>query len=150
MVRISDRKRLMKGKDYHPIAVCLIIEDVIDSLPPMKPILNIAAYQFVRLEALEDLRVQMLDALNSRQLKGTVLLAGEGINVFLAGAEVQLRDFLAWLRMDQRFAPIEVKESWSDDQPFKKALVKVKNEIIRMNHPAIQPCLLYTSDAADE
>ena len=121
------------------MAVCLIIEDVTDSLPPMKPILNIAAYQFVRLEALEDLRVQMLDALNSRQLKGTVLLAGEGINVFLAGAEPQLRDFLAWLRMDQRFAAIEVKESWSDDQPFNKALVKVKNEIIRMNHPAIQP-----------
>ena len=121
------------------MGVCLIIEDVIDSLPPMKPILNIAAYHFVRLESLEELRQQMLDAMNSRQLKGTVLLAGEGINVFLAGAESQLRDFLAWLRMDQRFAAIEVKESWSDDQPFKKALVKVKNEIIRMNHPAIQP-----------
>ena len=139
MVRFSYRKRLIDCKDYHPMGVCLIIEDVIDSLPPMKPILNIAAYQFVRLEALEDLRQQMLDALNSRQLKGTVLLAGEGINVFLAGSELLLRDFLAWLRMDQRFAAIEVKESWSDDQPFKKALVKVKNEIIRMNHPAIQP-----------
>jgi hypothetical protein len=62
-VRISCRKRINKGKDYHPMAVCLIIEDVIDYLPPMKPILNIAAYQFVRLEELEGLRQQMLDAL---------------------------------------------------------------------------------------
>jgi UPF0176 protein len=58
-----------------------------DYLPPMKPILNIAAYQFVRLEELEGLRQQMLDALNARELKGTILLAGEGINVFLAGTE---------------------------------------------------------------
>jgi predicted sulfurtransferase len=41
-----------------------------EHLPPMKPILNIAAYQFVRLEELEGLRQQMLDALNARQLKG--------------------------------------------------------------------------------
>jgi UPF0176 protein len=121
------------------MAVCLIIEDLIDHLPPMKPILNIAAYQFVRLEALEELRVQMLEALNTRQLKGTILLAGEGINLFLAGQELQTREFLVWLRTDQRFSAIEVKESWSDEQPFNKALVKVKNEIIRMNHPAIQP-----------
>jgi UPF0176 protein len=109
------------------MAVCLIIEDVIDSLPPMKPILNIAAYQFVRLEALEELRLHMLDALNSHQLKGTILLAGEGINLFLAGQEHQTRDFLVWLRADQRFSAIEVKESCSDEQPFKIALVKVKN-----------------------
>jgi UPF0176 protein len=139
MVGISYGKGINKGKDYHPMAVCLIIEDVIDFLPPMKPILNIAAYQFVRLEALEDLRVQMLDALNSHQLKGTILLAGEGINLFLAGQALQTREFLVWLRADQRFSAIEVKESWSDEQPFNKALVKVKNEIIRMNHPAIQP-----------
>ena len=121
------------------MAVCLIIEDVIDYLPPMKPILNIAAYQFVRLEALEDLRAQMLDALQRGHLKGTILLAGEGINLFLAGGESMVRDFLAWLRSDQRFAAIEVKESWSDEQPFGKSLVKIKNEIIRMNHPTIQP-----------
>ncbi|MDP3620560.1 MAG: sulfurtransferase [Polynucleobacter sp.] len=105
----------------------------------MKPILNIAAYQFVSLSALEDLRADMRDALNTRQLKGTILLAEEGINLFLAGTEPMIRDFLVWLRSDPRFAPIEVKESWSDEQPFGKALVKIKNEIIRMNHPTIRP-----------
>jgi UPF0176 protein len=46
---------------------------------------------------------------------------------------------MAWLRNDNRFANLAVKESWSETQPFKKRLVKIKPEIIRMNHPAIQP-----------
>ena len=44
-----------------------------------------------------------------------------------------------WLRQDNRFAALEPKESWSDSVPFRKLLVKVKNEIIRMNHPTIRP-----------
>ena len=105
----------------------------------MKSILNIAAYLFVSLDALPDLRANMLNECNSRGLKGTILLTGEGINLFLAGKEMELRGFLDWLRSDPRFTPLEVKESWSEDQPFKKMLIKLKNEIIRMNHPAIRP-----------
>jgi len=105
----------------------------------MKPILNIAAYLFVSLDKLEELRSRMLQECNERHLKGTVLLTGEGINLFLAGAELEMRGFLKWLRSDSRFAAIEAKESWSDEQPFKKMLIKLKSEIIRMNHPSIQP-----------
>ena len=105
----------------------------------MNTTLNISAYKFVPLPDALALREELLARATSLQLKGTILLAEEGINLFLAGTEPMLREFLAWLRSDQRFAPIEVKESWSDNQPFKKALVKIKNEIIRMNHPAIQP-----------
>ncbi len=47
--------------------------------------------------------------------------------------------FLEGLRADPRFADLEAKESWSQRQPFRKLLVKVKREIIRMNSPAIQP-----------
>jgi predicted sulfurtransferase len=50
-----------------------------------------------------------------------------------------VRGFVASLRQDARFADLEPKESWSATQPFGKLLVKVKREIIRMNHPAIQP-----------
>jgi UPF0176 protein len=50
-----------------------------------------------------------------------------------------VRAFVAELKTDARFADIAPKESWSDTQPFKKMLVKVKGEIIRMNHPAIRP-----------
>ena len=105
----------------------------------MKSILNIAAYLFVSLDGLPELRTKMLDQCNERQLKGTILLTGEGINMFLAGKTEQLRGFLDWLRSDSRFKPLEAKESWSEDQPFKKMLIKLKNEIIRMNHPAIRP-----------
>jgi len=105
----------------------------------MKSILNIAAYLFVSLDGLPELRAKMLDECNARQLKGTILLTGEGINLFLAGKTEELRRFLDWLRSDARFKPLTAKESWSEEQPFKKMLIKLKNEIIRMNHPMIRP-----------
>jgi UPF0176 protein len=105
----------------------------------MKSILNIAAYLFVSLDGLPELRAKMLDECNTRQLKGTILLTGEGINLFLAGKKEELHGFLNWLRSDARFKPLIAKESWSEDQPFKKMLIKLKNEIIRMNHPMIRP-----------
>ena len=105
----------------------------------MKPILNIAAYLFVSLDNLPALRSKMLEECNARELKGTILLTGEGINLFLAGKTIAIRDFLDWLRSDSRFSPLEAKESWSDHQPFKKMLIKLKAEIIRMNHPSIRP-----------
>jgi len=105
----------------------------------VKPILNIAAYLFVSLNGLTELRTKMLDECQARHLKGTILLTGEGINLFLAGQEVKLRSFLDWLRADERFQALQTKDSWSEDQPFKKMLIKIKSEIIRMNHPAIRP-----------
>lgn len=73
------------------------------------------------------------------RLKGTIILAEEGINLFLAGEERDVRDFVDELRGDERFAPLTMKESWSDVQPFGRMLVKVKREIIRMDHPTIRP-----------
>lgn len=102
-------------------------------------VLNIAAYKFAALDTLLPLQASILQALQTRALKGTVLLAKEGINIFLAGAAPDIHDFLAWLRVDQRFAGLHAKESWSATQPFRKLLVKIKPEIIRMDHPAIQP-----------
>ena len=64
----------------------------------MKSILNIAAYLFVSLDGLADLRTKILNECKSQELKGTILLTGEGINMFLAGKESQLRGFLAWLK----------------------------------------------------
>ena len=76
---------------------------------------------------------------NALQLKGTILLAEEGINLFLAGPAPAVQEFVAQLRQDPRLADLSPKESWSATQPFKKMLVKVKREIIRMDHPAIRP-----------
>ena len=105
----------------------------------MRSVLNISAYRFVALDHPHDLRARLREAAAQRDLMGTILLAPEGINLFLAGAEAAIRAFLDELRSDARFAGLEAKESWSAEQPFRKLLVKVKREIIRMNHPAIQP-----------
>jgi UPF0176 protein len=102
-------------------------------------ILNISCYKFVALPDAQDLRQPCFDNALARQLKGTILIAEEGINFFLAGSADDVRSFVDWLRSDARFADLTPKESWSDTQPFRKMLVKVKNEIIRMNHPSIRP-----------
>jgi UPF0176 protein len=102
-------------------------------------ILNISAYKFVPLPDAVDLRETLLARANALQLKGTILLAEEGINLFLAGPAESVRGFITQLHTDTRFTDITPKESWSDKHPFRKMLVKVKGEIIRMNHPTIRP-----------
>lgn len=109
------------------------------SANPPAPILNVAAYRFVVVDDVPTLREQLLARARALELRGTILLAPEGINLFLAGAPAAVHDFLDALRADPRFAGLHAKESWSDRQPFGKLLVKAKREIIRMNHPAVQP-----------
>jgi len=102
-------------------------------------VVNIAAYKFVTLDELPALRERMRERALALGLKGTVLLAPEGINLFLAGSSLGIEGFLQWLRGDARFADLQVKFSDSDAVPFGKMLVKIKREIIRMDHPAICP-----------
>ena len=105
----------------------------------MQEILNIAAYKFVAIDDSPVLREDLRARAQALGLMGTILLAPEGINLFLAGPTDGVRAFLAHLRADARFADLEAKESWSAAQPFRRMLVKLKREIIRMDHPAIQP-----------
>ena len=105
----------------------------------MSGIVNIAAYQFVALDDLIALRTQLRTQAAAQQLKGTILLAHEGINFFLAGARVQIDRFLAQLHAMPAFAALTVKESRSDKQPFGKLLVKLKKEIISLGRPDIDP-----------
>lgn len=102
-------------------------------------ILNISCYTFVPLPDADALRVTLAERANALGLKGTVLLAEEGINFFLAGPAADIHAFVNALREDPRFADVAPKESWSDTVPFRKMLVKVKREIIRMDHPTIRP-----------
>ena len=105
----------------------------------MTLVLNISAYKFVPLPDADALRDSLAARATALQLKGTILLAEEGINLFLAGPAPAVQDFVAQLQQDTRFADLAPKESWSATQPFKKMLVKVKREIIRMDHPTIRP-----------
>jgi UPF0176 protein len=100
--------------------------------------LNISTYRFCELENLQELREKILNQCMVMDLKGTILLAPEGINMFLAAPEQDIRDFFIWLGQFPALKNIVTKDSWSDYQPFKKMLVKVKDEIIRMNHPAVK------------
>ncbi len=105
----------------------------------MTSVVNIAAYKFVPLDDLPGLRAHLLGQAGDAALKGTILLAEEGINLFLAGSADGIDAFLRGLRADARFADLEVKFSHSGDVPFRKLLVKIKREIIRMDHPTIRP-----------
>lgn len=105
----------------------------------MNTVLNISTYKFVPLPDAPALRETLLERALRRDLKGTILLAEEGINLFLAGPAEDVRGFITELHTDPRFADITPKESWSDTRPFRKMLVKVKGEIIRMNYPTIRP-----------
>lgn len=105
----------------------------------MSRILNIAAYRFAPLPDAHELAAKLRVSAASAGLKGTVLLAEEGINLFLAGPTEAVRAWLHDLRADARFANLPVKESWSEQVPFKRLLVKVKREIIRMNSRTVVP-----------
>jgi UPF0176 protein len=101
--------------------------------------LNLSGYAFVALHGLPALRQSLREAATAMDVKGTVLLAEEGINLFVAGPEAGLRDWLATLRRELSLQNLEVKESWSATPPFRHLRVKVKREIIRMNQPQVQP-----------
>jgi UPF0176 protein len=104
---------------------------------------NIAAYKFVSIPDPAVWRSILKERGKSLDLKGTILLTPEGINMFLAGERSATFAFIEYLREEPvfggRFVDIEYKESISDHQPFKRMVVRLKKEIITMRHPAIVP-----------
>ncbi|NQV26456.1 MAG: sulfurtransferase [Rhodopirellula sp.] len=102
-------------------------------------IVNIAAYKFVELDKLPQRREQIRELTRQLDLKGTVLLSEEGINLFVAGSRSAIDQFLAELRVDTPLSDLSVKESLSERQPFTRMLVKIKNEIISFGVDGIDP-----------
>lgn len=102
-------------------------------------ILNIAAYQFVPIADPDALVVRLRAAAEAHGLLGTVLVATEGLNLFLAGADTAIDAFLSNLRADVRFAGIAVKESRSATPPFARLKVKRKHEIIAFRQADSSP-----------
>jgi UPF0176 protein len=100
---------------------------------------NIAAYKFISLDKLEEMRPQYQELCSELELKGTILLTPEGINMFLSGSRGNIDRYLAWVRSDARLADLEWKESYSAEQSHKRMLVKIKKEIITMRMPLIKP-----------
>ncbi|HNB20895.1 MAG TPA: sulfurtransferase [Candidatus Melainabacteria bacterium] len=106
-------------------------------------IVNIAAYKFVGIPDPSAWLPELKERCVSLQLKGTILLATEGINLFLAGSRDSIDRFMHYLQSDDlfggRFTELDVKESYSVNQPFRKMVVRVAAEIITMRHPMIRP-----------
>ena len=105
------------------------------------PIENIAAYRFVRIADPDAVADRLRTHAETLGLRGSVLVAPEGLNLFLAGAVDAISAFLEALRADARFADLQAKHSRSADVPFARLRVKVKPEIIAFR----RDCLLYTS-----
>ncbi len=106
-------------------------------------ILNLSSYQFGTLDKIVEWRPLVTARCNELGLRGTILLAPEGINLFVAGEIPQVREFIDYVRHDPlfegKFAELQFKESLSEKQPFRRMLVKLKREIITMKKPAIKP-----------
>ncbi len=107
--------------------------------PESDAVANIAAYRFALLDGLPSLRADLLAFCRSHQLRGTILLSTEGINLFVAGARAGIDALLARLRSIQGLAQLEAKLSYTDHQPFRRMLVRIKKEIIAFGVPGIEP-----------
>jgi RluA family pseudouridine synthase len=104
-----------------------------------KRIVNIAAYKFVTLSELRMRRARLLALCKAWELKGTILLSGEGINLFVAGAAEKIDLLLAELRSLPGLEDLNPKRSETDHQPFSRMLVRLKKEIIAFGIDGIDP-----------
>ena len=107
-------------------------------------IVNVAAYLFTPLDRLPERREALKTLCRSENLKGTILLSPEGINLFMAGPRTGVHRLLETLRSDPLMASLTTKESFSDRQPFRRLLVKLKKEIIAFGIESVAP-QTYTS-----
>jgi|688.fasta_scaffold39362_3 UPF0176 protein len=109
------------------------------SLRYLMNIVNIAAYQFHPLDQLQSYRESFRQLCRRSELKGTILLSGEGINMFVAGSRLGVDAVLEMVRAIPGFESIPVKESVTDYQPFNRMLVKIKKDIVPVGCPEVSP-----------
>ena len=98
-----------------------------------------ALYHFVILEDFESIRDPLLKTMLKQDVKGTLLLAREGINGTISGTRDGIDCVLSWLRNDKRLANLDTKESYDDTIPFYRTRVKLKKEIVTMGIESIDP-----------
>ena len=98
-----------------------------------------ALYHFVRLDNYQALRQPLYDFMIENEIRGTLLLAKEGINGTVAGPQASIDKLHAWLRADERLKDLRTKESFDDKMPFYRTRVKLKKEIVTMGVQGIDP-----------
>lgn len=105
----------------------------------MSNVVVAALYRFTTMEDYRDLKKPIESAMNQYRIKGTLLLAKEGINGTIAGDRDGINAMLRYLRTDERLADLQVKESSCDQMPFRRARVRLKKEIVTMGVEGIDP-----------
>ncbi len=105
----------------------------------MSRIVVAALYHFVTLDNYKELRQPLLDVMLDNDIKGTLLLAHEGINGTVAGSQRAIDALLIWLKADYRLGPLKHKVAYDDSMPFYRTRVKLKKEIVTMGINNIDP-----------
>ena len=98
-----------------------------------------ALYKFVRLPDFAEKQEPLLSYCQSQGVKGTILLAAEGINGTITGSRQAVDSVLTFLRSDPRLSDLEAKESYTETQPFERMKVRLKPEIVTMGLPEVDP-----------
>ncbi|MDH5518747.1 MAG: rhodanese-related sulfurtransferase [Gammaproteobacteria bacterium] len=98
-----------------------------------------ALYHFVRLDNYQQLQDSLLNKMLELGIKGTLLLASEGINGTVAGEQAAIDQLLDWLRSDSRLSELRYKLSFDENMPFYRTRVKLKKEIVTMGVEGIDP-----------
>lgn len=104
-----------------------------------KPIVVTTFYKFVRLPDYREMKNPLLDLCNVHGVRGTILLAEEGINATIAGTHDGIANVLESLTDDRRFADLVTKESYTDEIPFQRTKVRLKNEIVALKVDHVDP-----------
>jgi UPF0176 protein len=98
-----------------------------------------ALYKFVTLKNYKSLREPLHQVMLDNHIKGTLLLAEEGINGTISGPRDGIDALLAYLNTDPRLDPVSTKESLHEEQPFYRTKVKLKKEIVTLGVPGVDP-----------
>lgn len=104
-----------------------------------RDIVVVALYHFARLDDFRDRQAPLKALCEAQGIRGTLLLAREGVNGTISGSRTGVDAVLAWLRADPRLAALEHKESFSDRHPFVRLKVKLKQEIVTLGVPFVDP-----------
>jgi len=98
-----------------------------------------ALYQFVRLDDFEEFRTPLRELMVKLEVKGTILLALEGLNGTISGSKASIDGIIQFLKDDGRFDNLEIKFSHSETTPFKRLKVKLKKEIVTLGVEHVDP-----------
>jgi UPF0176 protein len=96
-------------------------------------------YKFVKLPDFASKQAPLLEFCGEQAIKGTILLAAEGINGMIAGSRQGIDSILSFLRSDPRLADLEHKESYAKCPPFERMKVRLKREIVTLGMPEVDP-----------